>query len=116
MEIAKFDSDKDPQCTRCKLHPETIRHIFQCPSAHALDSHKKETAKLRKTLQKQDIAPIITEAIIQLLEHSRKGYCDLNLRNVLATDEMCELTRNTMSNQFAIPKSVLWLSIYHDTS
>ena len=72
-----------------------------CPSANALDSHKKETAKLRKTLQKQDIAPIITEAIIQLLEHSRKGYCDLNLRNVVATDEMRELTRNTMANQLS---------------
>ena len=57
---------------------------------------------IRKTLQKQDTAPIITEAIIQLLEHSCKGYCDLNLRNVVATDEMRELTRNTMSNQLSI--------------
>ena len=100
MEIAKFDSEKDPQCTRCKLHPETIWHIFQCPNNHALDSHKKATTKFRKALQKQDTEPIITEAIIQLLEHFRKGYCDLNLRN--ATDERRELTRSTMSNQLSI--------------
>ena len=102
MEIAKFDPEKDPICQRCGLHPETFRHIFQCPSNHALNSHKTAISKLRKTLQKQDTTPIITEAIIQLLAHSRKGYCDLNLRNVIATDEMRELTRNTMTHQLSI--------------
>ena len=77
-------------------------HVFQCPSQSAFKTHKAALTKLRSSLKKNDTAPIITEAIVQLLEHARKGYCDLNLRNVLASDEMRELTRNTMTHQIKI--------------
>ena len=77
-------------------------HVYQCPSQSALKTHKDALAKLRRVLKKHDTAPIISEAIVQLLEHARKGYCDMNLRNVLASDEMKELTRNTMTHQLKI--------------
>ena len=38
----------------------------------------------------------------QLLEQARKGYCDFRLRNVLATDEMNELTQKTMTLQLSM--------------
>ena len=91
MAITKFDADKNPQCVRCSLHVEILMHIFQCPSKLALDSHKTSSIKLRKTLQKCDTAPVITEAISQLLEQAR-----------LATDEMKELTQKTMTLQLSM--------------
>ena len=98
VEIAKYDPGNNPQCAWCELHVETVMHVFQCPSTSALATHKVTVAKLRRTMKKHDITPIITEAIVQLLKHTRKGYYDLNLRNVLATDEMRELTRETMTH------------------
>ena len=102
MAIAKFDADKNPQCVCCNLHVETFKHIFQCSSKLALNIHKTSVVKLRKTLQKCDTAPVITEAISQLLEQARKGYCDFRLRNVLATEEMKELTQKTMTLQLSM--------------
>ena len=77
-------------------------HIFQYQSKIAIDAHEASIAKLRKTLQKCDTAPVISEAISQLLEHTRKGYCDFRLQNVLATDEMKELTHKTMMQQLSM--------------
>ena len=102
MAIAKFDPDKNLQYARYELHVETGMHVFQCPSQSAFKTHKAALTKLRSSLKKNDTAPIITEAMVQLLEHARRGYCDLNLRNVLASDEMRELTRNTMTHQIKI--------------
>ena len=102
MTIAKFDSDKNPQCIRCDLHVEIMLHIFQCPSDHANETHKRALDTLRSTLRRNNTAPIITEAITQMISYAHKGYYDERLTQVIAEDDMKALARETIKHQISI--------------
>ena len=86
MTIAKFDPDKNPQCIRCDLHVETFLHMFQCTSAKASEVHRNALNTLRSSLPRNNTAPIITDAITQVIAYARKGYYDERLTQVLTKD------------------------------
>ena len=60
MVVAKYDADKNLQCVLCNLHPETFMLVFQCPSVTTASVHKTAKMKLRSTLKRKNMAPIIT--------------------------------------------------------
>ena len=102
MTIAKYDPEKNPQCIRCDLHVETFLHIFQCPSTQADVTHKTAMKVLRSKLRRNNTAPIITEAIAQLIGYARKGYYDERLTQVLANDDMKNLARDIIEQQLSL--------------
>ena len=102
MSIAKFDPDKSPQCIRCDLQVETFLHIFQCSSIHAREVHTNALNTLKSSLRRNNTAPIITEAITQVIGYARKGYYDERLKQVMASDEMKTLARDTIKQQLDI--------------
>ena len=106
MEVAEWDSHKNPLCDRCQVLEETFHHIFCCHSKDAADTHKKVIAKLRKALQLCLTAPIITNAISQLINDIRRGYSIETLDKTFVSKELREITRITAQTTTNIRKII----------
>ena len=107
MDIARWNSDKNPMCHRCTIVEETFQHVFQCKSRHADKTHMQALKKLKDGLRRSQTAPIIQRTIVQCIERHRKGYENLSFKDIIVDDDTKILAQKVFHNQDRLGNTAL---------